>query len=68
MKNTQQEKSDEYFVVNADGSESILHVDNFRKPMPRSKNPKRIQIILSDDEPDKSFQEQLQEVLAKWNW
>ncbi len=65
MKKTQQEKPDEYFVVNADGSESMLHVDNFRKPMPRSKPPKRIQIILSDDEPNKSFQEQLQEVLGR---
>lgn len=65
MKNTQQEKPDEYFVVNAGGSESILHVDNFRKPMRRSKNPRRIQIVLSDDEPDKSFQEQLQEILAR---
>lgn len=65
MKKLEQEKPDEYFVVNADGSESILHVDNFRKPMTRSKTPKRIQIILSDDEPNKSFQEQLQEILAK---
>lgn len=61
-----QEKSDEYFVINPDGSESILHVDNFTRPFRRSKNPRRIQIIHVDDGlPHKSFQEEFQEMLAR---
>lgn len=65
MKNDEQDKPDEYFVVNPDGTESTLHVDFFTNPPARSKNPKRIQIIHVDDGmPHKSFQEELQEILA----
>lgn len=45
MKNTEQDKPDEYFVINPDGTESKLHVDYFTNPAVRSKNPKRIQIV-----------------------
>lgn len=65
MKNNEQDKPDEYFVVNPDGTESTLHVDCFTNPPARSKNSKRIQIIhVSDGVSHKSFQEELQQFLA----
>ena len=62
MKNIEQEKPDEYFVINPDGSESVLHIDNFTKPLRRTKKPRRIQIFHVDDGlPHKSMKELLDE-------
>lgn len=66
MKKIEADKPDEFYVINSDGTESVLHVDFFTKPQSRSKNPRRIQIIHVDDGvPHKSFQEELQEILAE---
>lgn len=66
MKNSNQDKPDEYFVINPDGSESTLHVDYFTNPPARSKNPKRIQIVnVGDGRYHKTFQEELQQYFAE---
>ncbi|CAN1507701.1 hypothetical protein MCEKH45_00702 [Methylophilaceae bacterium] len=58
-------KPDEYYFVNPDGSESILHVDSFTKALRRSKTPRRIQIIHVDDGlPHKSMKDFIEELEA----
>ena len=57
-------KPDEYYFVNPDGSESILHVDSFTKPL-RSKTRRRIQIIhVEDDGPYQSMKDFIEELEA----
>jgi len=58
-------KPDEYYVVNPDGSESILHVDSFTKPLRRSKTPRRIEIIhVQGNGPYQSMKDFIEELEA----
>lgn len=58
-------KPDEYYFVNPDGSESILHVDSFSKPLRKSSTPRRIQIIhVEDDGPYQTMRDFIEELEA----
>lgn len=57
-------KPDEYYFVNPDGSESILHVDSFSKPLRKSTTPLRIQIIHVDDG---LVHKSMKELLEEWS-